>query len=170
MSEHTPTNSLQRPQHTRFTSAAHPPQGRSAAAPAPLPRDSACKIGSVPCVHPPIALRPTLILANGTVAHRPPHRDRCAKLKKPRRVMLLVKAGPVVDAFIEQCVSVCVQRASSKRPRERIAKGGRGSREEGLILISRGRAALHSVRLLGTGLNVLAHTISCSIRQSPLPP
>lgn len=25
-----------------------------------------------------------------------------AKLKKPRRVMMLVKAGPAVDAFIEQ--------------------------------------------------------------------
>lgn len=29
---------------------------------------------------------------------------RCAKLKKPRRVMLLVKAGPVVDKFIDQCL------------------------------------------------------------------
>ena len=28
--------------------------------------------------------------------------ELCAKLKKPRRVMLLVKAGPVVDAFIDQ--------------------------------------------------------------------
>lgn len=28
--------------------------------------------------------------------------EMCAKLKKPRRVMLLVKAGPVVDKFIEQ--------------------------------------------------------------------
>lgn len=30
--------------------------------------------------------------------------EMCAKLKKPRRVMLLVKAGPVVDQFIEQVV------------------------------------------------------------------
>eukprot|EP00039_Didymoeca_costata_P018580 m.334078 g.334078 ORF g.334078 m.334078 type:complete len:484 (+) comp17282_c0_seq1:47-1498(+) len=29
-------------------------------------------------------------------------KELCDKLKKPRRVMLLVKAGPVVDAFIEQ--------------------------------------------------------------------
>ena len=30
--------------------------------------------------------------------------EMCAKLKKPRRVMLLVKAGPVVDKFIEAIV------------------------------------------------------------------
>ena len=28
------------------------------------------------------------------------------KLKKPRRVMMLVKAGPAVDAFIDQLVPV----------------------------------------------------------------
>ena len=28
--------------------------------------------------------------------------ELCSKLKKPRRVMLLVKAGAVVDAFIDQ--------------------------------------------------------------------
>ena len=28
------------------------------------------------------------------------------KLKKPRRIMMLVKAGPAVDAFIEQLVSI----------------------------------------------------------------
>ena len=28
--------------------------------------------------------------------------DMVAKLKKPRRVMMLVKAGPAVDAFIKQ--------------------------------------------------------------------
>jgi len=27
------------------------------------------------------------------------------KLKKPRRIMMLVKAGPAVDAFIDQLVS-----------------------------------------------------------------
>lgn len=28
----------------------------------------------------------------------------CSKLKKPRRIMMLVKAGSAVDAFIEQIV------------------------------------------------------------------
>ncbi len=31
--------------------------------------------------------------------------DLCSVLKKPRKVMLMVKAGPVVDAFIEQLVT-----------------------------------------------------------------
>ena len=31
--------------------------------------------------------------------------DMVAKLKTPRRVMMLVKAGPAVDAFIEKLVS-----------------------------------------------------------------
>jgi 6-phosphogluconate dehydrogenase len=30
--------------------------------------------------------------------------ELCSKLKKPRRVMLLVKAGTVVDAFIDQLI------------------------------------------------------------------
>ena len=32
--------------------------------------------------------------------------EMVASLKKPRRVMMLVKAGPAVDAFIEKLVSV----------------------------------------------------------------
>lgn len=32
-------------------------------------------------------------------------KEMVATLKKPRRVMMLVKAGPAVDAFIEQLVS-----------------------------------------------------------------
>ena len=31
-------------------------------------------------------------------------KEMVATLKKPRRVMMLVKAGPAVDAFIEQLV------------------------------------------------------------------
>ena len=30
--------------------------------------------------------------------------DMVSKLKKPRRVMMLVKAGPAVDAYIEKLV------------------------------------------------------------------
>ena len=33
--------------------------------------------------------------------------DMVSKLKSPRRVMLLVKAGSAVDAFIDKLVSVC---------------------------------------------------------------
>ena len=32
--------------------------------------------------------------------------EMTANLKKPRRVMLLVKAGPAVDGFIEKLVSI----------------------------------------------------------------
>lgn len=32
--------------------------------------------------------------------------EMVSKLKKPRRVMMLVKAGPAVDAFIDQLVPV----------------------------------------------------------------
>lgn len=32
-------------------------------------------------------------------------KEMVATLKKPRRVMMLVKAGPAVDDFIEQLVS-----------------------------------------------------------------
>ena len=33
--------------------------------------------------------------------------DMVSKLKSPRRVMLLVKAGSAVDAFIDKLVSAC---------------------------------------------------------------
>ena len=33
-------------------------------------------------------------------------KEMVATLKKPRRVMMLVKAGSAVDAFIEQLVSI----------------------------------------------------------------
>ena len=35
--------------------------------------------------------------------------EMVATLKKPRRVMMLVKAGPAVDDFIEKLVSICYQ-------------------------------------------------------------
>lgn len=36
-------------------------------------------------------------------------KEMVATLKKPRRVMMLVKAGPAVDDFIETLVSICYQ-------------------------------------------------------------
>lgn len=36
-------------------------------------------------------------------------KEMVATLKKPRRVMMLVKAGPAVDDFIEMLVSICYQ-------------------------------------------------------------
>ena len=45
--------------------------------------------------------------------------DMVSKLKKPRRVMLLVKAGQAVDAFIDKLVR-------EKKTRAKGERGGRG--------------------------------------------
>lgn len=42
----------------------------------------------------------TKIVAGNTIE------EMCQKLKKPRRVMILVKAGAPVDAFIDKIVSI----------------------------------------------------------------
>ena len=50
--------------------------------------------------------------------------DMVSKLKKPRRVMLLVKAGQAVDAFIDKLVRENKTRGKGER-------GGRGGGREG---------------------------------------
>lgn len=49
---------------------------------------------------PPLLLTETIIGTNVQGAHS--IQELCAKLKRPRKIILLVKAGPAVDSFIEQ--------------------------------------------------------------------
>ena len=61
----------------------------------PSPRMSKCSSNSLACQHP---------IPGTNVIGATSLEDMVSKLKKPKRVMLLVKAGPAVDAFIEKLV------------------------------------------------------------------
>jgi 6-phosphogluconate dehydrogenase len=70
-------------------------------------------------------------------------KELCAGLKRPRKVMLMVKAGPAVDAFIEQ-LEPCLERGDI------IIDGGNSQFED----TTRRTKAVESKRLLYVGTGV----------------